>query len=370
MSLHLRKHRLQQSNVRRANRVPDQSIRATRAAAARNPGKDRTGVGRRAGSRLASTLGVSVGRSTLLRLVRALPDPPTGVETVLGIDDFALWRGHRYAGCSDRYGYAPPMSMFPPIAQSAPSLNGCEHIPVPRSSAATAPAPMEEAARAGAPDAIEVADRWHLLHNLAEAVEKTVAAHHHCLKEESELEPEPSIERTASEQLRIVAEQVHATRQESSILAVRTKRRFEAITTLKNEGIGIDAIARQFGLARETVCRFYYANSVDELLGAPGAGKPTTLDKFAVHLHERFGRRVYLRCCTVRRTSSIGISRQLQLRPRLLETPAHYRRCAGQKTNSEGPADHLLDVATPRQPHRFAVLIPIIGKRCQRIHAS
>ncbi len=145
-----------------------------------------------------------------------------------------------------------------------------------------------EAARAGAPDAIEVADRWHLWHNLAEAVEKTVAAHHHCLKKESELEPEPSIERTASEQLRMAAEQVHATRQESSILAVRTKNRFETVTTLKNEGIGIRTIARQLGLARETVRRFYYASSVDELLGAPRAGRPTMLDRFSVHLHERF----------------------------------------------------------------------------------
>ena len=124
-----------------------------------------------------------------------------------------------------------------------------------------------EAARAGAPAAIEVADRWPLWHNLAEAVEKTVAAHHHCLKKEPELEPEPSIERTASEQLRMVADQVHVTRQESSILAVRTKRRFEAVATLKNEGLGIRSIARQLGLARETVRRFYYASSVDELLG-------------------------------------------------------------------------------------------------------
>jgi hypothetical protein len=144
-----------------------------------------------------------------------------------------------------------------------------------------------EAAHAGAPEAIEVTDRWHLWHNLAEAVEKTVAAHHHCLRK-AETEPEPSIERASSKQLRMAAEQVHAARQESSILAIAAKLRFEAVTNLKNEGMGIRAIVRQLGLARETVRRFCYASSADELLGAPWAGRPTLLDEFAVHLHERF----------------------------------------------------------------------------------
>ena len=146
-----------------------------------------------------------------------------------------------------------------------------------------------EAARAGASDAIEVADRWHPWHNLAEAVEKTVAAHHHCLQTtEREPEPEPAIERTASEQLRQAADQVHATRQESSALTARTKNRFQEVMALKDDGLGIDAIARQLGLARETVRRFYYASSVDELLGAPRVGRPAMVDRFAVHLHERF----------------------------------------------------------------------------------
>ncbi|MDV6271514.1 hypothetical protein [Rhodococcus globerulus] len=70
-------------------------------------------------------------------------------------------------------------------------------------------------------------------------MEKTVAAHHHCLKKEPEIELEPSIERTPSEQLRQAAEQVPATRQESSILAVAAKRRFEAVTTFKNESMAM-----------------------------------------------------------------------------------------------------------------------------------
>ncbi len=241
----------------------------------------------RAGSRLASTLGVSVGRSTLLRLVRALPDPPTGVVTVLGIDDFALRRRHRYGTVLINMDTHRPVDVLTDrkagtVAEWLIAHPGTQVICRDRAGA------YAEATRAGAPEAIEVADRWHLWHNLAEAVEKTVAAHHHCLKKEPELEPEPSIDRTASEQLRMAAEQVHATRQESSILAVRTKNRFEAVTNLKNEGIGIRTIARQLGLARETVRRFYYASSVDELLGAPRAGRPTMLDEFAVHLHERF----------------------------------------------------------------------------------
>ncbi len=48
------------------------------------------------------------------------------------------------------------------------------------------------------------------------------------------------------------------------MLAARTKLRFEAVTTLKDEGMGIRMIVRQHGLARETVRRFDYATSVDE----------------------------------------------------------------------------------------------------------
>ncbi len=103
-----------------------------------------------------------------------------------------------------------------------------------------------------------------------------------------EIETEPWIERTPSEQLRQAADQVHTTRQESSLLAVRTKGQCEAVTTLR-QGLGIRTIARQLGLARETVRRFDYASRADKLLGAPRAGKPTLLEEFAVHLHERSG---------------------------------------------------------------------------------
>jgi transposase len=51
----------------------------------------------RAGSRLAAALGAIVSRLTLIRLVRALPDPEAGQVTVLGVDDIAKRKGHSYA---------------------------------------------------------------------------------------------------------------------------------------------------------------------------------------------------------------------------------------------------------------------------------
>ena len=50
----------------------------------------------RPGARLAASLGMPVGRDTLLGLLRGLPEPPVGAVTVLGVDDFAFRKGRVY----------------------------------------------------------------------------------------------------------------------------------------------------------------------------------------------------------------------------------------------------------------------------------
>ncbi|WP_211305056.1 transposase [Streptomyces albireticuli] len=50
----------------------------------------------RAGARLAAAVSITVGKDTLLRLIRALPEPEIGEVEVLGVDDFAFREGRHY----------------------------------------------------------------------------------------------------------------------------------------------------------------------------------------------------------------------------------------------------------------------------------
>ena len=133
-----------------------------------------------------------------------------------------------------------------------------------------------------------MADRWHLWHNLAEHVEKTVAAHHGCLHQHDDIPPEVPIEPGSAADLAEAAALAQVQRRESSALVTRTKARYQAVQALKADGKGIKTIMRELGLAKETVRRFSRATSVEDLLAKPRAGRPSVLDAYKPYLHQRW----------------------------------------------------------------------------------
>jgi hypothetical protein len=76
--------------------------------------------GGRAGARLAEVMAIPLSRDTLIRRIRAVPDPPVGVVTVLGVDDFALLKGHVYGAVPVDVLGRRPVDVLPERSAGAP----------------------------------------------------------------------------------------------------------------------------------------------------------------------------------------------------------------------------------------------------------
>jgi transposase len=127
-------------------------------------------LGGEAGARLARHLDMPTSPDTLLRRVKETPDEPTPAPRYVGVDDWALRKGQRYGTILIDLERGRVIDLLP--GRDGTALKawlqdhpGIEVITRDRWAA------FAQAATAGAPQARQVADRWHLLKNLREAVE-------------------------------------------------------------------------------------------------------------------------------------------------------------------------------------------------------
>jgi transposase len=247
-------------------------------------------LGGRPGARLSNALGRSVSRMTLLRLVRALPLPEDASPRVLGVDDWARKRGRTYGTILVDQERHAVVDLLPERTAAALTTWLQEHPGVEILCRDRAGA-YADGARRGAPGAIQVADRWHVLVNLREALERLLTHHHAAVRATAAdllpassvpaaLCPEPGLADPAT-----ATRPTRAQREQAERRAQRHAR-YAEVRVLHDQGLSARQIARSLHLARNTVRQFLRAEGFPERQSR--RPRPSLLTPYEPYLGERW----------------------------------------------------------------------------------
>jgi transposase len=232
-------------------------------------------LGGRPGSRLSRRQHKPTSPTTLLRMVRALPEPPLDTPRELVDTEFAFRRGRRYGTIliDARSHHVVDLLQDPSADALVNWLN--EHSGV-NVICRDRDGVFASAAARGAPATMQVADRWHIVHNLADALERTavrvLARLHKHRAAEDRSEPKPSPPDVTVYQSRIQS---------------RNERRHAEIHALRSKGMTITVIAELLRLNRTTVPKFVRISSAGDQRRPMREG-PRGLDRFTPYLVRRW----------------------------------------------------------------------------------
>jgi transposase len=228
-------------------------------------------LGGQAGARLAARMAITASPDTLLRRVKRLQYEPTGPPRVVGIDDWAWRKGQCYGTIVVDLERSDVIDLLPDrdadtVAGWLKAHPGVEVVSRDRS------ATYAEAATEGAAGAVQVADRWHLLKNLREAVEGVLGRHSTAVNaalKALEAPPEADRDLTAhpTDGAVLAAEppppgpSAKPVPVSPRLQAKRARRqelveRFDRVHELHKRGYPAARIARELGLSRRSVFRY------------------------------------------------------------------------------------------------------------------
>jgi transposase len=225
-------------------------------------------LGGQAGARLAHRLGLPASRDTLLRLVRRLPLPAVRLLSAIGVDDWAHRKRQRDGTIVVDLERRQPVALLHDREANtlATWLRGHPEITVIARDRLKA---YQDGARAGAPQATQVADRFHLLQNLAEALDQVFSAHGPALKAVSDARSRTPITQPDGRTALPVPPST-PTPQAQTRAAQRRARRLATYTqvwTLHHQEWSPRLIAQHLGIGRMTVVRSLQAPTFPERKG-------------------------------------------------------------------------------------------------------
>lgn len=214
-------------------------------------------LGGEAGKRLAASMGLATRPDTLLRLIRTHPEDQRPTPRVLGVDDFSFCKRKSYGTILLDLEKRIPVDLLPDRESTTVAKWLREHPGVEIVSRDRA-GPYAEGIRQGAPDAQQVADRWHLLSNLSETMKGFFLGKQAQLK--------ALVQKPSEHVSKLEAEQFSpwqtGTRkyQEAKSLKLHQERIacHEQIHEMHENRVDVATIARKVGMSRQMVYNYLH----------------------------------------------------------------------------------------------------------------
>jgi transposase len=241
-------------------------------------------LGGEAGARMAARISMPLSADTLLRMAAATErgETPLSAPRVLAVDDWAWRRGHRYGSILVDLERNQVLDLLPD-RQAETLAAWLRQHPTIEVVARDRAGAYADGIRQGAPDAVQIADRWHLLRNLGDAVRVVVDSHRAGIRQVTRQTAE---ELAASMPVEAPpAVRPTATERRSQDGYARRQARYEEVARLKALGMSIKRIAGLIGAERKTIRRWLHAGA------APLWRKPprvTVLRPYHEHLDRRW----------------------------------------------------------------------------------
>lgn len=232
---------------------------------------------------MGKQLGIQMSRKTFLRSLHLMSTPPVGKVKVVGIDDFAWKRGKRYGTVIIDLETHRLIDLLPDREAESVKQWLLAHPEIEIVSRDRARAYADGASQ-GAPQAQQIADRWHLCKNLGDAVEEYLKRQKIQLPSTPSPAPAtPELSATpALPPLTAPVKRTHA----SQANTARKQAVVDQVKALLEEGNSLHTIAVRLDLARNTVRRYVRLEGPVQPPSRPR--KPSQLDSFYDHLCERF----------------------------------------------------------------------------------
>jgi transposase len=250
-------------------------------------------LGGEAGCRLAARLGFESSADTILRTMNHIVSGEyAGDVKILGVDDWAWRRGHRYGTVLVDLERRQPIDLLPD-REAETLVHWLRAHPTVQVVSRDRAGAYAEGARRGAPQALQVADRFHLFCNMTQVLQRVLERLAGLLQRvqlsasapDDVTEPRdqgmPPVRKTVAKELSTPNR--HAQRREK--LREKRKALFEAVKVAYQRGLTKRAISREVGITRTTVRRLLKADEFPER--APRQ-RQSELDCFREYLEKRW----------------------------------------------------------------------------------